>query len=207
MPFIDFLPSHPLSRLSFPDFNLSQHHGPFQCVSYLNQVLKVLEVLLQHLSLQWIFRVDFLLDWLVWSPCSPRVFFNTTVQKQQFFSTQPSLWSNCHICTWRLENPQIWLNGPLSAKWWLYFWIHLVFHSFPSEKQSSSHFRAVVIICVDFRAQEEEICHCFHPFPFYLPLSDVTRCHDFSFLNIEFYLSFLLSSPTLIKRPLFSLPL
>ena len=26
----------------------------------------------QHQSLQWIFRTDFLLDWLVWSPCSPR---------------------------------------------------------------------------------------------------------------------------------------
>ena len=25
-----------------------------------------------------------------------RVFFNTTTQKHQFFSTQPSLWSNCH---------------------------------------------------------------------------------------------------------------
>ena len=29
-----------------------------------------------------------------------RVFSNTTVQKHQFFSTQPSLWSNSHICTW-----------------------------------------------------------------------------------------------------------
>ena len=28
-----------------------------------------------------------------------RVFFNTTVQKHQFFSTQPSLWFNSHICT------------------------------------------------------------------------------------------------------------
>ena len=34
-----------------------------------------------------------------------RVFFNTTVQKHQFFSAQPSLWSNSHICTWLLEKP------------------------------------------------------------------------------------------------------
>ena len=34
-----------------------------------------------------------------------RVFFNTTVQKHQFFSTQPSLWSNFHIHTWLLEKP------------------------------------------------------------------------------------------------------
>ena len=28
-----------------------------------------------------------------------RVFSNTTVQKHQFFGTQPSLWSSSHICT------------------------------------------------------------------------------------------------------------
>ena len=28
-----------------------------------------------------------------------RVFFNTTVQKYQFFCAQPSLWSNSHIHT------------------------------------------------------------------------------------------------------------
>ena len=32
-----------------------------------------------------------------------RVFSNTTVQKQQFFGIQPSLWSNSHIHTWLLE--------------------------------------------------------------------------------------------------------
>ena len=34
-----------------------------------------------------------------------RVFSSTTVQKHQFFGTQPSLWSNSHICTWVLEKP------------------------------------------------------------------------------------------------------
>ena len=34
-----------------------------------------------------------------------RVFSNTTVQKHQFFSTQPSLWSNSHIHKWLLEKP------------------------------------------------------------------------------------------------------
>ena len=32
-----------------------------------------------------------------------RVFSNTTVQKHQFFSTQSSLWSKSHICTWLLK--------------------------------------------------------------------------------------------------------
>ena len=34
-----------------------------------------------------------------------RVFSNATVQKHQFFSTQPSLWSTSHIHSWILEKP------------------------------------------------------------------------------------------------------
>ena len=34
-----------------------------------------------------------------------RVFSSTTIQKHQFFSTQPSLWSYSHICKWLLEKP------------------------------------------------------------------------------------------------------
>ena len=46
--------------------------GLFQWVGSYNQVAKVWELQLQHWSFQWIFRVDFLENWLVWSPCSPR---------------------------------------------------------------------------------------------------------------------------------------
>ena len=42
----------------------------------------------------------------------------------------------------------------------------LVCHSFPAKKQSSSDFMAAVTVCSDFGAQEEEICHYFHLFPF-----------------------------------------
>ena len=34
-----------------------------------------------------------------------RVFSSTTIQKFQFFSAQPSLWSNSHTHTWLLEKP------------------------------------------------------------------------------------------------------
>ena len=37
--------------------------------------------------------------------------------KAQFFGTQPFLWSNSHIRTWLLERPQLWLHGPLLARW------------------------------------------------------------------------------------------
>ena len=51
------------------------------------------------------------------------VFSSTTVQKHQFFSTQPFLWVSSHICTWLLEKPKLWLDMSLSAKWCLWFLI------------------------------------------------------------------------------------
>ena len=48
-----------------------------------------------------------------------RVFSSTTIWKHQFFSTQPSLLCNSHICIWLLEKPYLWLYGPLLAKWCL----------------------------------------------------------------------------------------
>ena len=65
-------PSHPLSPPSPPAFNLSRGQGLFQWVDSSHQVAKVLELQLHYQSFQWIFRVDFLEDWLVWSPCCPR---------------------------------------------------------------------------------------------------------------------------------------
>ena len=53
-------------------------------------------------------HVWFPLRWTGWislqSKGHSRVFFNTTVQKHQFFSTQLSLSSNSHIHTWLMEN-------------------------------------------------------------------------------------------------------
>ena len=98
-------PSHPLSPPSSPAFNLSQLQGLFQWVGSSYQVAKVLEFRLQHQSFQWMNTQDWsLLGWTGWislqSKGLSRVFSNTTVQKHQFFSTQPSLWSNSHIHTW-----------------------------------------------------------------------------------------------------------
>ena len=50
--------------------SLSRNQELFQWIGSSHQIARVLE--LQHQSFQWIFRVDFLYDWLVWSPCSPR---------------------------------------------------------------------------------------------------------------------------------------
>ena len=52
-------PSHPPSSSS-PTLSHSQHQGLFQWVNSSHQMAKGLEFQLQHLSFQWIFRVDFL---------------------------------------------------------------------------------------------------------------------------------------------------
>ena len=55
-----FQPSHPLSSPFLPAFNLCQHQGLFQWVSYSHQVSKVLE----FQFFQWTFRTDlFRIEW------------------------------------------------------------------------------------------------------------------------------------------------
>ena len=65
-------PSHPLSSLSLPALNLSQHQGLLEWVNSLHEVAKVLGFQLQHQSFQRTPRTDLLQDGLVGSPCSPR---------------------------------------------------------------------------------------------------------------------------------------
>ena len=102
-------PSHPLSSLSPPAFNLFQHQGLFQWVSSSDQVAKVFEFQLEHQPFQWIFRDWFPLGLTGLISLLPkglsRAFSSTTILKYQFFGTQPSTWSNSHIHTWLLEKP------------------------------------------------------------------------------------------------------
>ena len=76
-------------------FNLSQHQGLSQGVSSSYQVAKVLEFQRQNQSFQWIFRTDFLEDWLVWSPSSLRDSQESSptakFKSHQFFGSQLSL--------------------------------------------------------------------------------------------------------------------
>ena len=113
-------PSCPLSSPSPPALNLSQHQGLFKWVSSSHQVATVLEFQLQHQSFQWNTQDWFPLGRTGWislqSKGLSRVFFNTTVQKHQFFGSQPSSQSNSHIHTWPQEKPKPWLHGPLLAK-------------------------------------------------------------------------------------------
>ena len=65
-------PSHPLSSLSPPALNPSQHQSLFQWVNSLHEVAKVLEFQPQHHSFQRNPRADLLQNGLVGCPCSPK---------------------------------------------------------------------------------------------------------------------------------------
>ena len=52
--------------------------------------------------------------------------------------------------------------------------------------QASLNWMAAITICIDFGAQENKVCHCFHCFPICFPWSDGNGCRALSFLYIEF---------------------
>ena len=119
-----------------------------------------------------------------------RVLPSTTVGKNHFFSTQPSLWYNSHIHTWLLEKTQLWLSWPFLAKWCLLLKTlsRFVIAFVPRNKcllilwlQSPS---AVIL------KPKKIVCHCFHCLPSDLSWSDGIECHDLCFLNVEFQARF-----------------
>ena len=96
----------PLSHPSPPALYLSKHQSLFQWLDCSHQVPKVLELQLQYQSFQWILGVDFLSDWLVWSPCCLR--------DSQESSPAPQFWS---INSWhstffmiQLSHPYMYVN-------------------------------------------------------------------------------------------------
>ena len=84
--------------------------GYFPVSWLLHLVAKELELQLQHQSFRWIFRQGWFplgLTGLIYlqSKGLSRVFSNTAIWKHQFFSPQPSSWSNSHISKRLLEKP------------------------------------------------------------------------------------------------------
>ena len=100
---------HPTISSSVAPFSCAQSFpksGYFPWVGSSQQVAKVLELQLQHQSFQWIFRVGFLLDGLVWSPCCPR-HSQESSPAPQFESINSlafsPLYGPTHIHTWLLK--------------------------------------------------------------------------------------------------------
>ena len=102
-------PSHPLLPHSPLALHLSQHQSLFQWVHSSHQVAKVLELQLQHQTFQWIFRVDFLWDWLVWSPWSLQ---GTLKNLLQHHSLKASIPQHSAFFVIQLSHPYMTMEKP-----------------------------------------------------------------------------------------------
>ena len=99
-----------------------------------------------------------------------------------------AFFSNSHIHTWLLEKTiilTIWtfVGKVMSLLFNMLSRLVITFllrsrHHLLSGLQSPT---AVIL-----EPPRNKVCHCFHCFPIYLPWNDGTRCHDLSFLNVEF---------------------
>ena len=180
-------PSHPLSSPSPPAFNLSQHQGLFQGVASGGQSIGAsvsASVLPMNIQDWFPLRLIGLISLL--SKGVSRVFSNTTVQKHQFFGAFFMIQlSDLYITTGKTIALSVgtFVGKVMSL---LFNMLSRFFYSFSFKEQVFFNFMAAVAICSDFGAQENKVCHCFHCFPIYLPWSSETRCHDLSFLNVNF---------------------
>ena len=136
----------------------------------------------------------FPLGWTGWisllSKGLSRVFSSTTIWKQQYFSSQLSLWFNSHIHAWLLENAialtiQTFVGKVMSLLFNMLSRFIIAF--LPKHKSLLISWLQSVTILSDFGAPQNKVCHCVHCFPIYLPWSAGTRCHDLHFPNVEFF--------------------
>ena len=112
-----------------------------------------------------------------------RIFYNTAVQKHQFFGTQLSLvqLSHLYMTTGKTIALTKWTFVGKVMSLLFNMLSRLVIAFLPRSKhlliswlQSPS---AVIL-----EPPQNKVSHCFHCFPIYLPWSDGTGCHDLSFL-------------------------
>ena len=112
-------PSHPLSCLSPPASNPSQHQSLFQWVTLCMKWPKYWSFSFsiipsnEHPGL-----ISFRMDWLdlLAVQGTLKSLLQHHSSKASFFGTQLYLYSNSDIHTWPLEKSQLWLDGPLLAK-------------------------------------------------------------------------------------------
>ena len=183
--------NHLILSLSHPPvFNLSQHQGLFQWVSYSHQVAKVLELQLQHQSFnEYSGLISFRMDWLDLLDVQ-----GTLKNLLQHHSSKASFLQCSAFFRVQLSHPYMTTGKTIALTRWTFVGkiMSLPFNMLPrlvitflprskclliSWMQSPS---AVIL------ESPKIVCHYFHCFAICLPWSDGTRCHDLSVLNVEF---------------------
>ena len=112
-----------------------------------------------------------------------RVFSNTTVWKHQFFSAQLMSNSHLYMTTGKTIPLTIWtIVGKVMSLLFNILSRFVTAFLQRSKRLLISWLQSPSTVILE---PKKIVCHCFHCFLIYLPWSDVTRCHDLSFLNVE----------------------
>ena len=169
-------------------FNLSQHQGIFQWVGSSHQVASV-SVSILPVTIQGLFPLGLTGLISLLSKGLTRVFYNTTIQKNQFFSTQSSLGSKSHSVH------DYWKNHSFDYTDFVSKVMSLLFNmlsrfviAFLSRSKCLliSWLQSPSTVILEPPPTPNKICQCLHVSLLYLPWTDGTVCHDLSFLNVEF---------------------
>ena len=184
-------PSHPLSSPSPPAPNPSQHQSLFQWDNPSHVVAKELEFSFSispsnEYSGLFSFRMD----------CLELLAVQGTLESLlQHHSSKASILQFSAFFIVQLSHPYMTTVKTIALTRWTFvgkvislpfnMLSRLVITFLPRSKclliswlQSPS---AVIL-----EPPQNKVCYCFHCFPIYLPWRDGTRCHDLSFLNVEF---------------------
>ena len=150
---------------------------------------KVLGFQLQHQSFQWIFRTDFLYDWLVWkvqhhSSSALSFLYSPTLTSIQDY------WKNHSLTIWTFVSKVMSLLFNMLSRFFIAF-LPRSKHLLISWLQSP---------CAVILEPKKVSLSLFPLFPVYLSWSDGTGCHDLCFWMLSFKPTFSLPSFILIKR-------
>ena len=109
---------HPAISSSFIPFFSCLHSFPKSGSFLLSQFYpsgdQSIRFQLQHQSFQWIFRTDFLWDWLDWSPCNPR----DSQESFQHHSSKASVLQHSRFFMVQLSHPYMTIGKTIALSIW-----------------------------------------------------------------------------------------
>ena len=183
-------PSPPPSSPSPPAFNLSQHQGLFQWVSFSHRQPKYWSLSFSiSPSSEYSELISFRIDWLDLPAVQ-----GTLKSLLQHHSSKASILRRPALFMIQLSHPYMTIGKTIALTRWTFVGkvVSLLFNMFsrlviaflPRNKRLLiSWMQTPSAVILEPKRRKS---HCFHCFPIYLPRSDRTRCNDLRFLNVEF---------------------
>ena len=194
-------PSHPLSSPYPPALNLSQHLGLFKWVTLCIRQPKYWSFSFNiSPSNEYSGLISFMMDWLDLLAVQ-----GTLKSLHQHHSSKVSILQCSAFFIVQLSHPYMTTGKIIALPRWTFVGqvMSLLFNMLPrlvitflprSRRLLISWLQSPSAVILD--PPQNKVWYCFYCFPIYLPWSYGTRCHDLSFLNIEFKPTFSLFSFT-----------